>query len=262
MGKCRSCSMRTISSPTAPVAPTTATLYVFFCEIVTAPIIKSIPPNRKASMKSSQDHKAGHHLETKKSNIQNCPEDRRWNFDILNFMTKHFLLFAAGQDHPGFVSSVAKTLFDGRCNLEDSSMMRLGAEFGMFVIFTSNRAITTKSFDHLKKNSGISIYLREISARQARFTPAKRETYIVRAHGQDQPGIVYHLTQCLAKHGFNITDLSTHRTVQGRAPGYIVLLEGELLQKNRLKSLQKDLQLLAHRLETRINIDSVSAQSL
>ena len=74
--------------------------------------------------------------------------------------------------------------------------------------------------------------------------------------------MVFHLTQCLAKHGFNITDLSTHRTTQGRLPGYIVLLEGELLETNHLKPLQRDLVRMAKRLKTHISIGPISTQSL
>ncbi len=141
-------------------------------------------------------------------------------------------------------------------------MMRLGSEFAMFIIFTSGRELTVKNFDSLKKTADLSVALKKLSAKLARFTPAKKESYIVRVHGHDQPGIVHHLTQCLAKHSFNITDLSTHRTIQGREAGYIVLLEGELLKSSYLTPLRNDLRKLETRLKTHISIDPVSAQSI
>lgn len=177
-------------------------------------------------------------------------------------MTFYYLLSVSGQDHAGFVSSVTKILFDLRCNLEDSSMMRLGSEFAMFIIFTSARELTGQHFQSLGETADLSISLKKLSARLARFTPSKKESYIVRVHGQDQPGIVYHVTQCLAKHSFNITDLSTHRTLQGKVAGFIVLLEGELLKKSYLGPLRDDLRRLETRLKTHISIDPVSAQSI
>lgn len=173
----------------------------------------------------------------------------------------YYLLSATGKDHPGFVSELTKVLFEQRCNLEDSSMMRLGSEFGIFLIFTSKKILTEMSFQSLRKEPDLSLTFKKISARLARFTPSKKESYIIRIHGQDQPGIVYHVTKSLAAHGFNITDLSTHRTVKGRLPGYIVLIEGELSNKTRLNSFEKDLRKIAGRLKTRVSIDSIPAQS-
>lgn len=177
-------------------------------------------------------------------------------------MPNYYLLSATGEDRPGFVAAVTKILFNLNCNLEDSSMTRLGSEFAMIIIFTSRKPLSVRNFAGLKKNNDLSISLKKISDRQARFMASNRDRYIVRLHGHDQPGIVYRVTACLAKHAFNITDLSTHRTTLGRTPGYILLLEGELLKRGRLKDLKTQLERLAERLETRVSIEPVLSQSL
>lgn len=173
----------------------------------------------------------------------------------------HYLLWASGNDRPGFVASIVKTLFELDCNLEDSSMMRLGSEFAAFLIFTAQREITEETFFVHKKNFDLKLGLKKISKKQAEFTPIRNQSYIVRVFGQDQTGIVYHITQCLAKHAFNITDLSTHRTTGGKTPGYILLLEGELLKKKNLTALKNDLKKISTKLKTRISIDPLVSHS-
>ncbi len=51
---------------------------------------------------------------------------------------------------------------------------------------------------------------------------------MVSVYGADRPGIVYHVTDRLARAKVNITDLSTHRTNTGKSAGYILYIEGEL----------------------------------
>ncbi len=47
---------------------------------------------------------------------------------------KHYaFLWAIGPDRFGIVSALTRLLYKHHCNLEDSSMMRLGSEFGVFV---------------------------------------------------------------------------------------------------------------------------------
>jgi glycine cleavage system regulatory protein len=66
-------------------------------------------------------------------------------------MNNYYLLWALGPDHPGLVSSVTKLLYEYDGNLEDSSMMRLGSEFGIFLIFSSSKKLSDSFSTDLKK---------------------------------------------------------------------------------------------------------------
>jgi glycine cleavage system transcriptional repressor len=176
-------------------------------------------------------------------------------------MNRAFLLWATGQDRPGFVASITGHLFKLGCNLEDSSMMRLGSEFAMFVIFSSRKPIREVDFKSIKTLPDLNIGLKSLSHRLARFTPPKRDGFIVRVYGPDHTGIVYHVTRCLSKHRFNITDLSTHRTTGGKTPGYILLIEGELLHKKAISPLKKALRILEGKLKTKISFEPLTLQS-
>ena len=174
----------------------------------------------------------------------------------------HYLLWASGNDHPGFVASIAKVLYTLECNLEDSSMMRLGSEFALFLIFTTSRKISEADFPSTDKKFDLKLGIKKISTKQARFKLVKATSYIVRVHGKDRRGIVFSVTDCLAKHAFNISDLSTHRTTKGKSPGYILLIEGELLNNKHFLKLKKDLKNLSNKLRTHISIEPLSHSSL
>ena len=180
-------------------------------------------------------------------------------------MTQHYLLWASGEDKPGIVAAVTKALYGLRTNLEDSSMMRLGSEFAIFLILTSDKKISDIDVDgailSLRKKYGVTAGIKEISARQAVFSAASRRAYIVSVHGQDRPGIVYRVTEALSRRKFNITDLSTHRTTAGRSAGYILFIEGELPSRSDLPAVRRDLTRLAASMKTKIGIRQVDAES-
>ncbi len=132
----------------------------------------------------------------------------------------------------------------------------------MFVIFSSEKVLGDREIAKIERQTDMNIGLKKISSRQARFTPSKKNSFIVRVHGPDKPGIVYHVTQVLARRKFNITDLSTHRTKAGKKAGYIVLLEGELPMKTAASSLISDLRTLGKKLQTRISVEPIATTSL
>lgn len=140
-------------------------------------------------------------------------------------------------------------------------MMRLGSEFGMFVIFTRRTAFADlhSVSTELGRSLGLSVGIKSISARDAKFVPPRQHAYTIVVHGVDKPGIVFHVTSRLAKHRFNITDLATHRTTGGRRPGYVLFIEGELSGPRRLSSFRRDLANLRRRLGVRIEINEVNS---
>ncbi|MFN0117406.1 MAG: glycine cleavage system protein R [Elusimicrobiota bacterium] len=170
-------------------------------------------------------------------------------------MKNHFIIWAFGPDKPGIVAEITKFLFEEECNLEDSSMMRLGSEFGIFMIFTGPKKIlNTKNKERIKKiefHFRFNIGIKEISKKEAKSNKIKTNSYIVKVTGPDTAGIVFKITSILAKFGFNISDLSTHRTNYKGKPGYILFIEGEIKAgtfafiDGELKKMSKNLNIHA-----------------
>lgn len=177
-------------------------------------------------------------------------------------MKNYFLLWAVGPDKPGIVSEVSKILYEKGGNLEDSSMMRLGSEFGILLIFTSPKILSSKVFSKLEKKFSLSVGLKKISRSLASFKPLTENSVMVTVHGADKPGLVFAVTHELARHRFNITDLSTHRTQKGSQAGYILLIEGELHRSSDPKKLKTSLQHLAEKLDIRISVKPIEPNAL
>jgi glycine cleavage system transcriptional repressor len=173
---------------------------------------------------------------------------------------RFYFLTAVGSDRPGLVARVTGTLVSYGCNLEDSTMMRLGSEFGMFVIFTASAAIPLGKIKNENALKALFVDIKSISAQAASFKKVKNDLWIVRVHGADQAGLVHDVTACLAKHGFNITDLTTHRT-GGRVPGYILFIEGESMAASA-KKLKTALNNLAVKLGTHISFEPVATATI
>lgn len=180
-------------------------------------------------------------------------------------MTNHYLLWATGQDRPGIVAGVTKELFRVGCNIEDSSMMRLGSEFGVLLIFSTPAHLPPEKvrtiFAPLSRRLGLNLDVKKISSAQAKFRPAAQHPYSIAVHGSDRPGIVYQVTQLLAQARFNITDLSTHRTSHRKNPGFILIIEGELAD-TKTSELERKLTTLGKKIKTKIVLNSIAPYTL
>lgn len=181
-------------------------------------------------------------------------------------MVSYYLMSAAGRDRPGIVSAVTSVLYKCGGNLEDSSMMRLGSEFGIFLIFTLRRPLTdeiqSKIFSPLTQTWKLTLSIRKLTRQEAKFSSLRAPGFLISVHGPDRPGIVWKVTDNLARHRFNITDLSTHRTAAGRSAGYVLLIEGVLASIKKTEPLRRSLSRLTKRLRTTISMHPISPNVL
>jgi glycine cleavage system transcriptional repressor len=186
-------------------------------------------------------------------------------YDIVRGVVNYYLLSASGADRPGIVAALTDALFRSGCNLEDSSMLRLGSEFGVLLIFTSPNRISPaaqrKLFRAAERRFGLAVAVKAITAAQARFKRIDNSLYMIRVFGPDQPGIVSQVTNALSRRRFNITDLSTHRTSQRRS-GYILLIEGVPRTRGDINRLESDLAKLKTELGVRVTIEPIDTTSL
>jgi glycine cleavage system transcriptional repressor len=84
-------------------------------------------------------------------------------------------------------------------------------------------------------------------------------------YGADRPGIVYRITELLARRGINVTDVETHRRAVGggrRGVLYLLLLEVELSPRASLRALQEQLGRLAKRLGVGVSLRAVETAVL
>lgn len=115
-----------------------------------------------------------------------------------------------GKDKPGIVESIAEKVVKHGGNWLESRMCRLGGEFAGILrieIPSENEQAFLKSFDEFVK-SGLNIVVKkdEPQVLNIQYIAATLE-----AVGHDRPGIVYQISNVLAKHNVNVEELETER---------------------------------------------------
>ena len=188
-------------------------------------------------------------------------------------MSQRWILTALGKDRPGIVAGVPDVLFWLGCNLEDSAMTRLEGEFAIMVIFSApdrlSAAALERAFRRPLERLGLVGHLKRLTRAEtvaARYGAPYRMT----VYGADRPGLVFRISQLLARLKVNITDLSTHRssgsTPRARAkqtkPLYLMILELELPPRLSAASLERKLRALAKRVGVQVALQSTEPDIL
>jgi glycine cleavage system transcriptional repressor len=177
---------------------------------------------------------------------------------------------ALGKDRPGNVAGVAKVLYRLGCNLEDSDMTRLEGEFAIMLIFSSAGASAErlrKAFEPLERSLQLMVHLKRLTERETKTPTRHGPTYLISVYGADHPGIVFHVSEVLAKAGVNITDVHTHRSGGGgprsSTPSlYLLLLEVELPATRSLSWFERLLKRTAKRLRVEATVRASEAHVL
>ena len=173
-------------------------------------------------------------------------------------MSRRWIVTALGQDRPGIVAGVTKILYQLGCNLEDSAMTRLESEFAVMLIFSISTKVSEerlrRAFDPLESRLRLAVHLKPLTKAET-GAPRKRGTvYLISVYGADRPGIVYRVSEALAKSGVNITDVHTHRSGTTGPPLYLILLEVELPPARSAASLESTLSRVAKRLKVEVSV--------
>lgn len=140
-------------------------------------------------------------------------------------MDKWYMLTLVGKDRPGIVAHVTAALYEGGCDLGESSMLRLGDSFTimMMVKFPGNLHALQELVAPVAESMGLHLHVDRIEGHLHRHI--EPDVHIV-VYGADRPGIVAHVTQALAEAGLNIVNLDTDVGGSEAAPIYIMHIDG------------------------------------
>jgi len=174
-------------------------------------------------------------------------------------MSRRWIITALGKDRPGIVAGVTETLFRLGCNLEDSAMTRLEGEFAIMLIFSAPSKVTEAglraAFSPLARRLSLAVHVKPLTTSETKRPARRGRSVIVSVYGADRPGIVYRVSEALAKAGVNITDVETHRSRDRSARSlYLLMLVGEVPTKMRPSTLEARLKRLADRLRVRVSV--------
>ena len=173
-------------------------------------------------------------------------------------MTHRWIVTALGKDRPGIVAGVTQVLYQLGCNLEDSAMTRLEGEFAIMLIFSSPSKVTQEKLDQafggLERRLKLVVHLKPLTAQETRKPQPSGKGSLISVYGADRPGIVFKMSEVLARAHVNITDVHTHRSVGAGPSLYLMLLEVEVPARLSLASLEARLTQLAKRLGVEVSV--------
>ena len=181
-------------------------------------------------------------------------------------MANRWIVTALGQDRTGIVAGVTQVLYRLGCNLEDSAMTRLEGEFAIMLIFSAKPAQTEpvlrRAFASLEQRLKLAVHLKRLSRAETAAPKRRGQPYTIAVYGADRPGIVYRISEALAKRRVNINDVHTHRS-HGRGPSlYLLLLEVEAPSALRAKTLETQLKRIAKQLRVQVSLRPSDASVL
>ena len=153
---------------------------------------------------------------------------------------KHwYMLTVVGGDRPGIVSHLTHALYEGGCNLGETSMMRLGGNFTIMMMVQSegSRKALDALIEPVIDSLGLHAHIDPIEGglHQHQIPDVR-----IRVFGADRAGIVAQVTAILASAGFNILELESDVAGSEKDPVYIMNIQG--FTDATVESLQQALQ--------------------
>ena len=145
-----------------------------------------------------------------------------------------------GNDRPGIVAGVARSLYDLGCNLEDVSSTILRGHFSMMLIVRApegtDASTVEQGLDRVADQLDLVVAVRPVPEANVSITPP---THMVSVYGADQPGIVFRVAEVLARSDVNITDLASRVLGEDPAPVYALMLEVAMTEASAAEALMR-----------------------
>lgn len=140
-------------------------------------------------------------------------------------MAEWKMLTLVGEDRPGIVARVTDALYTVGCSLGETSMIRLGGNFTIMMMVSSNadEAALCETLRPVVEEMGLRYHVDPISGGLHRHLVPNIQ---VRVSGADRAGIVARVTGALAATGFNILELESDVAGSAAKPVYIMNIQG------------------------------------
>jgi glycine cleavage system transcriptional repressor len=124
-------------------------------------------------------------------------------------MIKSLVISALGNDKPGIVNELSKTILDQGGNITESRMTILGGEFAMMLLVTGNQECIDNIISKLEQtgeNLNLTLIAKETQTPESK---QKRLPYQITVVSMDNPGIVHNITDFLSSRNLNIEEIET-----------------------------------------------------
>jgi len=176
-------------------------------------------------------------------------------------MSEYVLLSGVGPDKPGIARAISGAAFCAGCSIEDSRMAVLGGEFAILVLIEGGSDELAKLGDKLPElegETGLTLSVRPTAAR-GEAKVASGVPYGLMVVGMDRTGIVFRVTELLARYGVNIDNLETEASnapVTG-TPIFRMSLEAEIPGDVPVRKLRSELADLCDELNMDFTLEAL-----
>ncbi len=151
------------------------------------------------------------------------------------------MLTLVGKDRAGIVAKISAVLYQGKCNLGEASMTRLGGNFTIMLMIQFDGS--AQDLDRLLQPVCDSLTLRyHVDPIDGELHHHLEPDVQISVHGADKAGIVAEVTHALAEAGLDILNLESDVAGTSENPLYIMNIEGVAV--NGVEVLNKALETL------------------
>lgn len=162
-------------------------------------------------------------------------------------MGKRIVVSVIGRDRPGIVANVSRVLYFNDSNIEKLTQTAIKGQFAMILIATLRREDTLpglkEDLQNLAADLDLGINLRILEETELiPFPTGETEPFVLTVRGEDKPGLVYGITEVLAEHAINITNLDAETVQIGDKVEYIQFYEVDIPQKLDYSLIQEKLR--------------------
>ena len=121
------------------------------------------------------------------------------------------LISVLGEDRPGIIAAVTRILYQLDCNIENVSQTILQSEFGgLFIAAIPENIILEELHNHLETELtplNLSVHIKPVKSVSVKRTIVESEPFVITTRGADRKGLVAGITEVIARHGVNVTNL-------------------------------------------------------
>jgi glycine cleavage system transcriptional repressor len=171
-------------------------------------------------------------------------------------MANYALMTAVGKDRPGIVSAVSGVLFNADCNIEDSTMARLGGTFSIMLVLRLPEGLISQQLREKMKTVvdefGLWLHLEDMRPEEAVEPTPETPKHLIHVYGADKKGIVHRITKHLADQSVNVTNLHT-QAIRHDQPLYVMLIEVEIPSYVDAGALKEELGKIGDQLDVHVS---------
>ena len=164
------------------------------------------------------------------------------------------MLTLVGKDRAGIVARITHALYEGKCNLGEASMVRLGGNFTVMLMvqFAGNEQEMDDLIGPACRSLGLHHH---VDAIEGELLHHKDPEVRITVYGADRAGIVAEATRILAEQGFNILNLESDVGGSSDNPIFIMTIEG--VAEQGTETLENALQEMAHKKGLEIQLELI-----